>query len=368
MPSTLAAMQLAVHLMRDVYGDWRAPDWVPKPMPSAEAGPHLSGQRRYLWVDAFGVLNFVALAAVSEGEEAQVHLAAAAHLIEAVHTCLGSPRSAELPMRPAADGSGYEGLRIGKVHARKQSDPGMELDGMYWHYLDKWIFALARYGRAASDPAAVRLGLRLVKQVHPRFLARTAAGEPLGLYWKMNADLTTISGRERAGPSGDAVSGLIAYIALDKTHHAVGPKNAAGIGDEIADLTAVSSMYAKGGGFQMATSDPLGFGLQYWEAQFFSPELSGALRGALRRAAGSALHLRHLALPFRFYGALLGARLSEDPALEEQAQQMLEIAVQQEMSSKFGESEHSCINKVMLASALLPGAFRRRPDEVVELH
>ena len=111
------------------------------------------------------MLNFVALAeGAAAAADAQRLLQAAARLIRAVHDCLGTPRSTALPMREAADG-GFEGLRIGKERARRASDAGMELDGMYWHYLDKWVFALARYGRAAGDAAAVGRGLRLVRQV-----------------------------------------------------------------------------------------------------------------------------------------------------------------------------------------------------------
>jgi hypothetical protein len=66
-----------IKVMRDVYGDWSAtrstPDWRPTPLPYGEAGELLLSdktiQRRYLWTDAFGVLNFVSFARMTYGEE-----------------------------------------------------------------------------------------------------------------------------------------------------------------------------------------------------------------------------------------------------------------------------------------------------------
>ena len=52
---------LVARVMADVYGDPASPAF-PKPLPESEAGPSAGGQRRYLWVDAFGVLNYVTLA------------------------------------------------------------------------------------------------------------------------------------------------------------------------------------------------------------------------------------------------------------------------------------------------------------------
>ena len=34
-------------------------------------------------------------------------------------------------------GTRFVGLRIGKTRAAARSDPGMGLDGMYFHYIDK---------------------------------------------------------------------------------------------------------------------------------------------------------------------------------------------------------------------------------------
>lgn len=53
------------------------------------------------------------------------YIQAAGALIEAVHQTLGQPRSIHYPMTPdQGSPTGFKGLRIGKVDARKVSDPG----------------------------------------------------------------------------------------------------------------------------------------------------------------------------------------------------------------------------------------------------
>ena len=46
----------------------------------------------------------------------------------------------------------YCGLRIGKVRERAESDAGMTYDGLYWHYVDKIVFALARWAAQPCIP------------------------------------------------------------------------------------------------------------------------------------------------------------------------------------------------------------------------
>ena len=47
----------------------------------------------------------------------------------------GTAKTTEVVFRPLGS---FES--IGKERARAMSDAGMEYDGMYWHYIDKWIF------------------------------------------------------------------------------------------------------------------------------------------------------------------------------------------------------------------------------------
>ena len=171
-------------LMKQVYGDWDElmdKKLFPIPLPAQEAGPSCvqwgnagECQRRYLWTDAFGVLNFVTLSK-RHPEKKRIYLAAANELITSVHASLGQPRAAHLPMTSGVNTPfGFKGLRIGKVAAKKNSDPGMTYDGMYWHYLDKWIFALLRYYQASDEIEALREAVALIKSVHPAFLHKSS--------------------------------------------------------------------------------------------------------------------------------------------------------------------------------------------------
>lgn len=142
--SALETLRIVDIIQEKVFGKIDDPQF-PLPMSSKEAGPGPGGQRRYLWTDSFGILNYCSQAmllgrTIAEGKKEnsrRLYLNAAKKLIDAVFTCLGAPRSSKYPM--AVDDSGnYKGLRIGKVKAREgSSDAGMTYDGMYWHYIDK---------------------------------------------------------------------------------------------------------------------------------------------------------------------------------------------------------------------------------------
>lgn len=107
----------------------------------------------------------------------------------------------------AVDESGsYKGLRIGKANARVGgSDAGMSFDGMYWHYIDKFIFAVCRYAVLSRDSTVVDRIVTLIKQVHPHFLVKET-----GYLWKINVDCSPIPGVS-AYPNHDALTALIVY-------------------------------------------------------------------------------------------------------------------------------------------------------------
>ena len=141
------------------------------------------------------------------------------------------------------------------------SDAGMEYDGMYWHYIDKWIFALIRLAQARGQPPDK--AIMLIKDVHEGFLSRDANGKPQGIRWKVNTDLSPIKGLEHSHPNSDALNALLVYTlanhkgALDK---------------EIAELRPVVASYVKTG--MRATADPLGWGLEWWTSQWLQgPEI-----------------------------------------------------------------------------------------------
>src|SRR5829696_1525189 len=98
---------------------------------------------RYLWTDAFGLVLYVSLYHELREER---WLDEAERLVADVERVLGRPR----------------GLRIGEAPDR---------DGQYFHYLDMWLFALARLGDV--KPAYRQRGIALARHP-PRFRASRA--------------------------------------------------------------------------------------------------------------------------------------------------------------------------------------------------
>ena len=125
--------------------------------------------------------------------------------------------------------------------------------------------------------------------------------------------------------------------------------------------------------------DGLGYGLQWWEAQWFPSEQTHPAgraaghadmqRAALVASTAVCLDVEDgMRLPFRLYGALVGARLAtgrDAAALQRHASKLLKQVNELERKVPFGGAEHSGINKVMMATALDPWAFARLPDEPV---
>ena len=136
--------------------------------------------------------------------------------------------------------------------------------------------------------------------------------------------------------------------------------------DEIATLQSSLTNYRP-----RVTNDPLGWGLEAVSDQFVT---GNPRKSQLQRLAGEALDTRHLSLPFRLYGALIGALVAEDV---KQTREILDVSLNyqlEEMSKesstlKSYEEEHRSINRVMLAMALLsPGVLgRRASDPMVQL-
>lgn len=435
-------------LMETVYGRWRAlppgARFVPRPLPPGEAAEAPGGQRRYLWTDAFAVLNLVTDAARcgDEGDEGgrAAALEAALALVETTTRTLGSPRAPDLPMAPSeyppftldpvvpqtphrANGRKprWRGLRIGKRLAAKSSDPGMALDGQYFHYVDKWLVALARLASELpeDDPRRVRVAteaVHVVKDVHPHFIERepfsngpsidafsadrdarqeTRVGAPIGVRWKINADASPVVGLPRARPSSDAISGSIAYGLVDRAARAAGVR--VPIEHERGEMRRIARALSPG-----VSLDALGWGLQAWEAQWLARDDRDADAGGAAsdaeadgRWAEFARDVRsrrafdrvvagdpaRTGLPFRAYGAYLGARVSGVDDIGDAAAGLARDAARRELrkalaedpfddGSKTGESGPSpfsddltAINRVMLASALDPLAFTRRADD-----
>ena len=138
--------------------------------------------------------------------------------------------------------------------------------------------------------------------------------------------------------------------------------------DEIATLQSSLTNYRP-----RVTNDPLGWGLEAISDQFV---MGNPRKSQLQRLAGEALDTRHLSLPFRLYGALIGALVAEGVSTKH-TREVLDVSVKYELEEmskesstlKSYEEEHRSINRVMLAMALLsPGVLgRRASDPMVQL-
>ncbi len=119
---------------------------------------------------------------------------------------------------------GYEhptcgGLRIGKKLAERKLDEPFDerlewdRDGQYFHYLTKWMQALARVSLVTGDGRYLRWALELAKAAHAGFTYKLAVGKTRRMYWKMSVDLS----RPLVASMGhhDPLDGLITYTELE---------------------------------------------------------------------------------------------------------------------------------------------------------
>ena len=217
-----------------------------------------SDPRRYLWTDAFAVINFLELHRKTKDER---YRALALDLIGQVHEVLGrhradDPRTSWLSGLPDEQGAAHPtagGLRIGKpLPERGLDDPPderleWERDGQYFHYLTKWMDALSRTASMFGDDSYHRLAAELAKSVFAPFLQTSASGAPVGLAWKMSIDLSRplVLGMS----PHDALDGYVTLKSLEAADGA-GPS----LGEEVETLGVLS------GGRQWGTTDPLGLG------------------------------------------------------------------------------------------------------------
>ena len=172
----------------------------------------LQREKRYLWTDAYAVLNLLWL-----DEPAQV-----ADLVDDVHRVLGRHRkddsrdgwlsgaSEEKGLRHPTQG----GLRIGKPLPERSEAEAVntelewERDGQYFHYLTRWAHALWRAGDL--DSRYVEWARELMRTASEHFLYEN--GSDYRMYWKMSIDLTrplvTSMGQH------DPLDGLVTCLCL----------------------------------------------------------------------------------------------------------------------------------------------------------
>ena len=324
-------------------------------------------QRRYLWTDAFAVGNFLGLG--------QIELAL--QTIDRVHHELGRYRSDDarggwisgLADPQATAHPTIAGLRIGKPLAERRSDEPLDdrlewdRDGQYFHYLTKWMHALARVARATGDAKHAVWALELADTAHRHFVYETRGRRRM--YWKMSVDLQ----RPQVASMGqhDPIDGYVTCLDLDATAKAL-----ASAGPDLGEATAdYRTMIDEAG---LATADPLGIGGLLIDAHRLTQlDRDRPLRDALVRAAGAGLaryveqpDLRMSAahrLAFRELGLAIGLAAAHEMNASEVARyaglrraiESFWLAPDHRRSRTY--LAHEDINDVMLATSLEPTGF-----------
>ena len=173
--------------MESIYGNFSLIEEPKNWTPPLRSGGH---RGRYLWTDAFGVINLLTMHKEYQraGESTlndDRYLLLARRLIETVHDVLGRTRDgmSQLPGATEANPLGG-GLRIGKT-----DEYGPDCDGQYHHYLTIWMFALNRMAKASGDISYNRQAVELARAIHPHFFVDRSAKRPR-MIWKMSMDLS----------------------------------------------------------------------------------------------------------------------------------------------------------------------------------
>lgn len=271
---------------------------------------------RYLWTDAFGVVNYVSLFRET-GDEAWLDAAEA--LVAEVERVLGRPR----------------GLRIGEATDR---------DGQYFHYLAMWMFALARLG---EHRAVYReRGIALVRQVHDAFVIPGR-----GVVWKMKEDLSAPYPGYGLGAM-DGFDGYASYRLLGEAE----------LDREIAEMKALIDVEYR----RLDVDQDLGLGMMLWLAHFFPEEEWAKVQRAqaienLDRLwtdppgfFARASYARYVRIAFANYGVSLGLQAADIwPERVERLNSLFETW------RSGDEYDREAITWVMACTSHLPGAFLR---------
>ncbi|KAL8717919.1 MAG: hypothetical protein Q9181_008261 [Wetmoreana brouardii] len=235
--------------MQVVYGPFeslsteQAMQW----QPSESSGGH---RGRYLWTDAFGVLNFLTLHKEA-GDQKYIYLPN--RLIETVHAVLGYDRSGQNRLPGASDQNPLGGgLRIGKIDKR-----GPDGDGQYHHYLTIWMFARNRMSVAPGKPSYNEQAITLAKAIHPRFFVDIESNPPR-LVWKITMDMS----RPLVSSEGnlDAVDGFVVFSLFASA------EDSQCLATEIANYQRVIDRKGR----HSISDDMLDLGMSFWIAHWSS--------------------------------------------------------------------------------------------------
>ncbi|EON61868.1 hypothetical protein W97_01086 [Coniosporium apollinis CBS 100218] len=332
--------------------------WTPPPASAGHKG-------RYLWTDAFGLLNFLTL---YRETSTPAYLTYARSLATAVHGTLGRTRDGRSLLPGASPGNPLGGgLRIGK-----EAEGGSDGDGQYHHYLTLWMFGLNRLGRAVGGEEGRGWNdqaIALAKAIHPAFVYERFSARPR-MVWKMSMDLK----RVLVGSEGnlDPVDGYVVFRLLQESD---GPGSQV-LATEIADYERIVRTKWRG----YSSSDPLDLGMTLWTAHWFGAreereEWAEALVRAAARDVGELFEEGYFERPvrrrlaFREFGTAMGMRCAmEGREWDEKAERITGaweragVVPTPDGSGAAGmnaEDELVPITLVMYAAALIPGAFRK---------
>ena len=344
-------------LMAHVYGPFdpekhTASSWQPR--------PYEENKSRYLWTDAFGVINYISLAC----ETGKSHyLDQADTLINAVHNTLGHQRSTggSGGTHPPRLGNATDdrptlgGLRIGKKDPEGYSDG----DGQYFHYLTKWAFALNRMSLATGDNKYNNWAVDLLTAIHPHFVHRMGGpGGALHIYWKMSIDL-----ERPAVPSEGNLDPFDGLVTVKLVCSACCDPGSTLVKEESDFQAMVDAKYRR-----YSSTDPLDLGEALWLSHWALDQQPWAKEVAERSAAGLGELWDEgyfkappgFRLAFREFGTTLGVQVNEF-AGEEWEKERVEVL------HKFWAprvlDRDSDITPVMMAASLVPGAWDRRFEE-----
>ncbi|KAJ8103723.1 hypothetical protein POJ06DRAFT_6200 [Lipomyces tetrasporus] len=333
--------------LQKVYGSFdrigmeNATDWTPPPNSGGHRG-------RYLWTDAFGVLNFLTL--YKETDQGRF-LVLAKRLTQTVHDVLGWTRDGTSRLPGATDQNPLGGgLRIGKTDAE-----GPDGDGQYHHYLTLWMFALNRLSVAAEDRAYNDQAIALAKAIHPHFFLHRATSNP-HMVWKISTDMS----RPLVASQGhlDADTGYIIFRLLQATANE-GPT----LDEEISDYKRLMNLRRA----QFESSDTLDLGMALWmvpwcaRTEAWAQDMAQSCLRSLSRIFSEVRYTERALghrLAFREFGALMGIQCyGHNEYLLARVPQIM--AMWEKNIGALTPEDLMPITMVMYASALLPTAFRK---------
>jgi hypothetical protein len=328
--------------MEAVYGSLPsniadAATWIPPEKAGGFKG-------RYLWTDAFGVVNFLTLHQTT-GDE--TYLLLAKNLVKVVHDIQGRTRDGKSRLPGAPDDNPLGGgLRIGKTDA--------DDDGQYHHYLTLWMFALNRVSIVAHEPQYNGQAIQLAKAIQPRFFVGKNTDHPR-MVWKIATDMSHPLVKSQGNL--DPIDGYVTMRILQASVREGDQR----LDEEIKDYKKVM----EGKGEHFVSSDTLDLGMSAWSSHWLAgkEEWATKLQKQTLRQLEEVLSSRGRMLggsrlAFRDFGACLGARVCEGTNLRLRSH--MEVLIREwELAFTQTPDELMPITHVMYAAALIPGAWKK---------